>query len=606
MELDSTMQPSELKTLFEMKTNLPKDKRKPISRLVLLHAHQATHGTNAIMKNFKAMASKDEQDALAMEVYRKMTGDEHTLDWLLKSEMNIVANRRAAVNKCSGALKQWMDERPACVHPDCETLSREGQWNPRPKSKLTSPPPPPGSIAGGAANRGKKGPAFASKSVSAGVPMLAANPWAGFGGVYDAKAEKKNRTPHPLHYDTTIRNMSSPKFLDTTKESIAFSQRCPRRSAIEAFDDTVGPRKPELGRVVRNPRRKLPRESMERLGMIEPVEPWLDSVASCDFVRSRRVPSGVSESERQELVDERAGFLVEQLESDGLTDARIERLPDGSLVVRTLVARHEKKTPVKKLPSTPAGPPLFLGETLDPYMLKAALKAAFGQRLIDLFREWDADESGQISKDEFIECLKMEMPLKKWFGFPNATKQDIDRTFAYFDRDGSGDLDLLELDKLLRVVPSQRPMPGEGAAFDIDGMSSPEPSPTKANPRRSASAPRSPRSPSPRASSSRGARAPSPRQLTSLPPPVDVPESPTPPPQPPQYTEEQPAEQLAPPQAESSASAPPSAPVSHLGTPRGASEDPIAKIKQLKELLDMGALTQQQFESKREELLSRV
>ena len=35
-------------------------------------------------------------------------------------------------------------------------------------------------------------------------------------------------------------------------------------------------------------------------------------------------------------------------------------------------------------------------------------------------------------------------------------------------------------------------------------------------------------------------------------------------------------------------------------------EDPLSKIKRLKELLDIGALTHEQFASKRDELLARV
>jgi hypothetical protein len=35
-------------------------------------------------------------------------------------------------------------------------------------------------------------------------------------------------------------------------------------------------------------------------------------------------------------------------------------------------------------------------------------------------------------------------------------------------------------------------------------------------------------------------------------------------------------------------------------------EDPLSKIKRLKELLDLGALTYEQFASKRDELLARV
>ena len=83
--------------------------------------------------------------------------------------------------------------------------------------------------------------------------------------------------------------------------------------------------------------------------------------------------------------------------------------------------------------------PPEVGKTCDPWILKAALKASFGQRLIDLFREWDADDSNEISKVEFRQACTTAIPLKKWWGIPGALKEEIDKTFEYFDRDGSGD-----------------------------------------------------------------------------------------------------------------------------------------------------------------------
>jgi hypothetical protein len=49
--------------------------------------------------------------------------------------------------------------------------------------------------------------------------------------------------------------------------------------------------------------------------------------------------------------------------------------------------------------------------------------------------------------------------------------------------------------------------------------------------------------------------------------------------------------------------------VTPLGSQQEAwspAEDPLSKIKRLKELLDIGALTHEQFASKRDELLARV
>jgi len=394
--------------------------------------------------------------------------------------------------------------------------------------------------------------------------------------------------------------MASPKFLDTTKMSVSFSNRCPRGSAIEPFDDTLGPRKPMVGRVVRNPRRQLTRESMERMGMVEPMEHWGCSTSSADFVRSHRIPSNVSEQERQSLVDERAGFLIEQFEQDGVNDTRVERLADGSLVVRTIVPRHEKKprSPTKNVANT--GPQLFVGEVFDPYLLKAALKAAFGQRLIDLFREWDEDSSGQIERAEFMEAIRAELPLKKWFGFPTAGDKEIMRVFKYFDRDGSGSLDLLELDHLIRKVPNVRPRPGEEVELPPA-----TPSPPKVSKPRGLS--NSSSSPIPRASIRSSSRPSSPRVPRS-------PRSPSPPPlvgpagTPPIVIPPPVLSELSM-TTESPPTAPACAPATEAMSERTRAsivEDPILKIKQLKELLDMGALTEELFERKRDELLARI
>ena len=73
--------------------------------------------------------------------------------------------------------------------------------------------------------------------------------------------------------------------------------------------------------------------------------------------------------------------------------------------------------------------------------LGAALKANAG-RVIDLFRGWDTDGDGEVSRKEFHKA----MPL---LGF-DASKKDIDDLFTAWDKDGGGSLDFKELQKILR------------------------------------------------------------------------------------------------------------------------------------------------------------
>ena len=64
-------------------------------------------------------------------------------------------------------------------------------------------------------------------------------------------------------------------------------------------------------------------------------------------------------------------------------------------------------------------------------------------RVVDLFREWDADGNGVVTKAEF----RKAMPL---LGLKDVPKKDIDAVFDSFDPDGSGELEMKELEKLLK------------------------------------------------------------------------------------------------------------------------------------------------------------
>ena len=65
-------------------------------------------------------------------------------------------------------------------------------------------------------------------------------------------------------------------------------------------------------------------------------------------------------------------------------------------------------------------------------------------RVIDLFREWDENGDGTVSKKEFrvaMPLLGLEVPIKS-----------IDALFDEWDPDGSGKLDLKELTKVLKIL----------------------------------------------------------------------------------------------------------------------------------------------------------
>ena len=63
-------------------------------------------------------------------------------------------------------------------------------------------------------------------------------------------------------------------------------------------------------------------------------------------------------------------------------------------------------------------------------------------RVGDLFREWDDDNNGKVSKDEFTRGLKE-------LGF-EASDSTIHEVFDTWDPDGSGVLELREVEKQLR------------------------------------------------------------------------------------------------------------------------------------------------------------
>ena len=72
------------------------------------------------------------------------------------------------------------------------------------------------------------------------------------------------------------------------------------------------------------------------------------------------------------------------------------------------------------------------------------------KRTIDYFREWDSDQSGALSFDEFKEAIFA-------LGVVHVSPSDLLRTFAAFDVDQSGSIDYSELSRVLLRLPRVRP-----------------------------------------------------------------------------------------------------------------------------------------------------
>ena len=79
-------------------------------------------------------------------------------------------------------------------------------------------------------------------------------------------------------------------------------------------------------------------------------------------------------------------------------------------------------------------------------------------RVCDLFRAWDADGDGEISRKEFQKA----MPA---LGY-DVQKEDVDELFKRWDSDGGGSLAYKELKRILSTKPEKR-MSGANSANGI-------------------------------------------------------------------------------------------------------------------------------------------
>jgi hypothetical protein len=94
------------------------------------------------------------------------------------------------------------------------------------------------------------------------------------------------------------------------------------------------------------------------------------------------------------------------------------------------------------------GQPSNLGE-LNEWSLRDALRfTKHGQRVIDFFRQADCDGSGELSLEEFGSALRR-------MGFVTATTEQVRHVFTVCDEDASGSIPYMELDAILRHMPSE-------------------------------------------------------------------------------------------------------------------------------------------------------
>jgi len=138
---------------------------------------------------------------------------------------------------------------------------------------------------------------------------------------------------------------------------------------------------------------------------------------------------------KEELFEAREEALQLERELQQLRIAKQAERPKAQ--ARPSAADKKKKTSVLgsiNLDESEGAPPVS-------EQIARALKSNAG-RVLDLFREWDTDGDGEVSRKEFhkaMPALGLEVP-----------KEEVDALFSQWDADGGGSISYKELSKILR------------------------------------------------------------------------------------------------------------------------------------------------------------
>jgi len=149
-----------------------------------------------------------------------------------------------------------------------------------------------------------------------------------------------------------------------------------------------------------------------------------------------------AETEQRQILDAEMARLREELTRKERTSAEeVARLKEE---VKRLTAPPPKKEPKKSsyskidLDESPGAPPIS-------QQLGTALRQN-STRVMDLFRQWDADGDGEVSRAEFhkaMPALGLDVP-----------KEAVDELFSEWDKDGGGSINYQELRKILQARPA--------------------------------------------------------------------------------------------------------------------------------------------------------
>ncbi|KOO33319.1 hypothetical protein Ctob_006229 [Chrysochromulina tobinii] len=145
------------------------------------------------------------------------------------------------------------------------------------------------------------------------------------------------------------------------------------------------------------------------------------------------------------------GSLSWYATSPGVETAYFDKPPPRGILSRRVVqppAPQPVATPVEDLGALDIW-------TLRDHMAGYQKVANGGKRIVDIFRQIDTDQSGELSRDEFKTVLKK-------YGFLHVTDDEISAIVNQIDSDGSGSVKYAELEHLIRGL-GQKP-PGLGVS----------------------------------------------------------------------------------------------------------------------------------------------